>query len=300
MDEKTSFLTAIGGYRGIAAMVILLLLVFGYRFWEDRGSRDALASVAATLGLQASDARMSGVLDGSPVTVRLLTERTGGTDYRRYTQFEIVGSGAPARIVANRWHGTLSGADTDATPVTSGIPAFDEAVHVASVGGQRNAAPFDSASLAQLDEHTRAALIAATEAGWSLERHRWQARETGHVTSPEVLRNQLALGLAAQRAWDASKPLFDAHRAAVQTRQDSARADVRAQQRAQQVETLEAQNAQRLRDFAARQADETERLTAESRARSDALRARIEAAQAERDAQRDARLATPPPPPRPE
>ncbi|MEM9300522.1 MAG: hypothetical protein AAGE01_00340 [Pseudomonadota bacterium] len=194
--EATSKLDAFGGVRGIVAMVAIVAAMIGYRVWERGAAADALGMVADELGLTAvrngRHSAMNGQIDGVGVSVRTLSERSGGTDFRNYTDFVIQAPRGPSgRIVpASLRELTIGGVSGDER-VVSGDAAFDESVIVSAM---------EAATLTALGADGRAAVVAATDAGWELERYRWKARMAGHLTDAQRIETILELGLAAERS----------------------------------------------------------------------------------------------------
>ncbi len=196
MNENKSVVAAFGGVRGIALLVVGFSLVIGYNQWQRRESHSALDQVAREMGLvfngESSLPKMHGRVDKEYyVSVETTSERSVQQN-RYYTRFQISPpQSPPGRIVAASLRQQVIAAFADDAVVRSGDEAFDDAVRVTGPGREM---------LAALDAAARKAILAATDAGWVLEDHRWQATLPGREGDAEEIKGLLDVGLGAAKA----------------------------------------------------------------------------------------------------
>jgi len=197
MNKKKTVLQAFGGVKGVALLTAAFLAVIGYKTWELDSSQSALEAVGVELGLEYSQnsrrPQLRGRIDDIGVEITVTTDRTfGRTDQVNYqTRFRLYPEGGPyGKIVGASLRESIVKEFSDKEPITTGDPAFDNAVFV--IGN-----PTDL--LAHLNPDARVAVIEATAAGWVLDGFTWETSELGRMTSPESVRRVLKIGLKAAR-----------------------------------------------------------------------------------------------------
>lgn len=195
MGEGKSAGKAFGGVRRIALLSVGLIVGMGLYYWQISASGDAMTEVASQLGLKVYQEgrryELRGRIDEIGVAVDTTAENLAG-DTRWYTDFKLYAPDQPyGRIVGASLRQKAIGGMTGAERLSTGDESFDEAVFVEGE---------PATMLAHLDAEARAAVIAATEAGWELDRFTWSARESGRVTNAKKMRTLLDAGLAAARA----------------------------------------------------------------------------------------------------
>ena len=195
MSEKKSVLQAFGGVRGAVLMTIGLVLSAGFYHWLNAGSGEALREVAADLGLEVHEQgqrrQLRGRIGDIGVAVDTTPENRGG-DTRWFTDFKVYAPDQPhGRIVGTGLRQKVINSMQGSEGLSIGDPEFDKAVFV-------EGDPADM--LAHLDAEARAAILAATDAGWELQDVTWTARKSGRMTNAGRIRSLLDLGLAAARA----------------------------------------------------------------------------------------------------
>lgn len=199
MEHQKSGLKAFRGKRGVILLVVCFIIAIGFFRSENVRSGNALREVAAELGLEVSKSgqrwRLNGRIDEIGVSVKTTTERSAGKSYQ-YTDFALYSPDQPyGTIVGSSLRQKVIGGFEETDWLSTGDQSFDKAVLVAG----------DPAEiLPPLDEESRPAVQAATEAGWALDGATWKARESGHMTSAEEVRELLEVGISAVEALQAS------------------------------------------------------------------------------------------------
>lgn len=195
MAERKSVLDSFGGTRGVIVLAIGFVVATSLYRWQTVGSGNAMQEVGAELGLQVFKEgqrwQLSGRIQDIGITVKTTTENLAG-DTQWYTDFKLYAPDQPhGRIVGASFRQKAIGGMQGSEWLSTGDTDFDAAVLVEGD---------PTVMLAHLDAEARAAIIAATDAGWILEDVTWVAREPGRVTSAEKIHSLLDLGLSAARA----------------------------------------------------------------------------------------------------
>ncbi len=195
MSENKSVLESFGGLRRILLLVGGLVFGAGIYHWLTTESGNAMSEVGAELGLEYDEVsqrrQLRGRIDDIGVAVDTTTENRGG-DTLWFTDFKIYAPDQPhGRIVGASIRQKLIGGMKDSEWLDTGDADFDKAV---LIEGDRND------TLGRLNAETRSAILAATDAGWTLDGVTWQARESGRVTSAEKIRSLLKVGMEAAKA----------------------------------------------------------------------------------------------------
>jgi hypothetical protein len=195
MADQGSVLEKFGGIRRIAIMAGLFVVATGFYHWQNSGAGDALREVGEKFGLEVQEQGQRRILRGSVddigIVVRTTIDNVGG-ESRWFTDFTVTAPGQPTgRIVGASLRQKAIGAVQGSDWLSTGDAGFDEAVFVAGDPAEMSA---------HLDAEARAAILAATDVGWTLEDMIWTVRKSGRMVSARKIRSILELGLAAARA----------------------------------------------------------------------------------------------------
>lgn len=195
MSDKPSILETFGGPRRVLILLAVLVSGAGFYHWQTAESGNAMSEVGAELGLEYEEVsqrrQLRGRIDDIAVAVDTTTENRGG-DTKWFTDFKIFAPDQPhGRIVGASIRQKLIGGMKDSEWLDTGDADFDKAVLVEGDSNEM---------LARLNAETRPAVLAAAEAGWTLDGVTWQARKSGRLTSADKIRSLLNLGLEAAKA----------------------------------------------------------------------------------------------------
>ncbi len=181
---------------GLCVLAVAAILL--YRFWEA-GRRDssgeAMRIVAEEMGLtvvrEGRNFWLRGTIDEFQIFVRPELERIGGNT-RQYTILRLTGPGFPyGSIVPASLRQSVIGIPEGESLQQTGDAAFDDAVRVTSTSSE---------ILAHFSSDAREKVREAVEAGWTLDKATWVAREVNFITDSSKLRQLLSVGLAAAQA----------------------------------------------------------------------------------------------------
>jgi hypothetical protein len=195
MADQGSILQKLGGVRRVAIMAALFAAGAGFYHWQNSGAGDALREVGEEFGLEVQEngqrRLLRGSVDDMGIEVRTTIDNVGG-ESRWFTDYAVTAPGQPSgRIVGASLRQKAIGAMQDSEWLDTGDAAFDDAVLVAGD-------PTEIA--AHLDDEARVAILAAADAGWTLEDGTWRARKSGRMVRATKIRSILDLGMAAARA----------------------------------------------------------------------------------------------------
>ncbi|MDF1825049.1 MAG: hypothetical protein P1U68_10430 [Verrucomicrobiales bacterium] len=211
MKEEHTVLETLGGPRRVALLLAGLVFGGGLYHWLTSESGNAMREVAMELGLEYEEVsqrrKLRGRIDDIGVAVETTTENRGG-DTKWFTDFKLYAPDQPhGRIVGAGIRQKLIGGMKDSEWLDTGDADFDKAVLVEGEPGDL---------LPRLNAGTRPAILAATDAGWTLDGVTWQLRKSGRVTSADTIRSLLKVGLEAaeamrlaENAQDVAEPMTD-------------------------------------------------------------------------------------------
>ncbi|MEC5128719.1 hypothetical protein VSU19_18300 [Verrucomicrobiales bacterium BCK34] len=195
MNENQTVLETLGGPRRVALLLAGLVFGGGFYHWLTSESGNAMREVGIELGLEYEEVsqrrKLRGRIDDIGVAVDTTAENRGG-DTKWFTDFKLYAPDQPhGRIVGAGIRERLIGGMKKSEWLDTGDADFDKAVLIEGAPGDL---------LPRLNAGTRSAILAATDAGWTLEGVTWQVRKSGRMTSADKIRSLLKVGLEAAKA----------------------------------------------------------------------------------------------------
>ncbi|MEM9302352.1 MAG: hypothetical protein AAGE01_09600 [Pseudomonadota bacterium] len=198
MSEQKSVLKAFGGVKGLVLGSIALAGFLAYQSWNRGSSQSAMQQLGADLGLSYEQSgtrpKLNGRIDDVGVRIEVTTQGPGSStsSSQFFTRFVLSPEGGPyGRIVGASLRQSIIGEFSDDERISSGDPAFDEAVFLYGEPGN---------ILPHLNAAGRAAVLAAVDEDWNLDGYTWEWLEAGRINDSGKVRAILDIGLNAARA----------------------------------------------------------------------------------------------------